>query len=178
MPVFNWSAGPEQTIVLPHFWVYWAFAIPLTFLVIAVWVLFMAWSEFHRKRNHTKRSKQRTGRSRAKHSHRSFLSRIQARRKQVRSKSDLENMNEIQSRDKTNPEQQDTVEQIVHMKSANTSKILVGGELEDTKQRRANYSRGYDYLFPRIDPDSAPHVDAIRSSDTKLDYFGWTGTLD
>jgi len=80
-------------------------------------------------------------------------------------------MNEIHSREKTNPEQQETIEQIVHMDSTNTSTKLVGGEHEETKQKRVNFSIGYDYLFPRIDPDSTPQVDAISSSETKLDYF-------
>lgn len=172
MPVFNWSAGPDQTIVLPRFWVYWAFAIPLTFIVLAVWLLFMAWSELRRKRSHAKRQKRVIGRLSATHSPRSVLSRIQARRKQVRSEPDPENINEIHSGNWTNLEQQETADQIVHVDSTNTNTILMGGEQEKTKQRRANYSRGYDYLFPRIDPDSAPQVDAISSSETKLDDFG------
>src|SRR5215469_50845 len=96
MPMFNWSAGPGQTIVLPHFWVYWAFAIPLTFFVLTVWLLFMAWSELRRKR--------------------------------IRPESDPENMNETLPRDKATLEQQETIEQIVHMNSTNTGTILVGGE--------------------------------------------------
>ena len=177
MPMFNWSAGPGQTIVLPHFWVYWAFAIPLTFFVLSAWLLFMAWSELRRKRNHGKRQKRRIGRMNVKQPSRFFLSRMNVRRKRIRPESDPENMNETLPRDKATLEQQETIEQIVHMNSTNTGTILVGGEHKETKQRRANYSRGYDYLFPRIDPDPDPQVDAMSSSDTKLDDFDRSATL-
>jgi hypothetical protein len=55
--MFNWSAGPDQAIILPYFWVYWAFAIPLTFFVLSVWVLFMAWSELRRQKKPCEASK-------------------------------------------------------------------------------------------------------------------------
>ena len=37
MPLFNWQANSSGEIIGPHFWVYWAFAIPLTGLVIGMW---------------------------------------------------------------------------------------------------------------------------------------------
>ena len=175
MPMFDWSAGPGQTVVFPHFWVYWAFAIPLTVLVLALWLLFMSWSELRRKRSHGKRQKRRVGRSNAKHPFRSFLSRIQTRRKRTGPDSGPEKTNEAHPRDMTTPAQQKTIKQIEHTDSANTGTTFVKGEREESKQRSANYGGGYDYLFPRIDPDSDPQEDAMSSSETKLDDLGWSG---
>ena len=175
--MFNWSAESGQTIILRHFWVYWAFAIPLTLFVLAVWLLFMTWSELRRKRNHGKRQKRRIGRLNAKHPSGSLFSRIKVRRKRIRAESDPENMNETRPRDKATPEQQETVEQIVYMDAANTETILVGGKHEESKQRRVDYRTGYDYLFPRIDPDPDPPVDAMGTSQSKLGDLDRSRTL-
>jgi len=90
-------------------------------------------------------SKRRICRLNAKHPSRSFFSRMKVRRKRIRPESDPENMNETRPRDKATVEQQEMIEQIVHIDSTNTDTILVGSKHEETKQRRANYSRGYDY---------------------------------
>jgi hypothetical protein len=37
MPVFDWQASSKTNIVGPYFWVYWAFSIPLTVLVLGIW---------------------------------------------------------------------------------------------------------------------------------------------
>ena len=38
MPMFEWNLQPGQT-VSGQFWIYWAVTLPLTFAVIAVWLL-------------------------------------------------------------------------------------------------------------------------------------------
>ena len=86
-------------------------------------------------------------------------------------------MNEANPRDKATLEHQETVEQIVHMGSTNAGTMLVGSEHKEIKQKRANFSRGYDYLFPRIDPDPDPQIDAMSSSETKLNDLDRSGIL-
>ena len=41
MPLFNWQANSSGEIVGAYFWVYWAFAIPLTGLVLGAWVVWI-----------------------------------------------------------------------------------------------------------------------------------------
>lgn len=39
MPLFEWDAVAEGIVVSKRFWIYWAVTVPLTFLTLAVWVL-------------------------------------------------------------------------------------------------------------------------------------------
>ena len=39
IPVFNWDANPGTSILSYRFWYYWATTVPLTVLVLLVWVL-------------------------------------------------------------------------------------------------------------------------------------------
>lgn len=39
MPLFEWDAVGEGMVVSNRFWIYWAVTVPLTFLTLAVWVL-------------------------------------------------------------------------------------------------------------------------------------------
>jgi hypothetical protein len=41
MPLFNWQASSSGDIIGPHFWVYWAFTIPLTGLVLGSWAVWI-----------------------------------------------------------------------------------------------------------------------------------------
>ena len=41
VPMFNWQASGEGTVVSGRIWIYWAFTIPLTIIVIIVWFLWM-----------------------------------------------------------------------------------------------------------------------------------------
>jgi hypothetical protein len=41
MPLFDWQASTEWEIIGPHFWVYWAVAIPLTLLVLGFWAVWI-----------------------------------------------------------------------------------------------------------------------------------------
>lgn len=41
MPLFDWQASSKGSIVGQYFWVYWAFAIPLTALVLGAWMLWV-----------------------------------------------------------------------------------------------------------------------------------------
>jgi hypothetical protein len=38
-PLFNWDAGPGETVVIARFWIYWAVTVPLTLVTIASWLL-------------------------------------------------------------------------------------------------------------------------------------------
>lgn len=38
MPLFEWDAVGEGTVVSKRFWIYWAVTVPLTFLTLVVWV--------------------------------------------------------------------------------------------------------------------------------------------
>ena len=40
MPMFDWDLAPGQT-VSSDFWVYWAVTLPLTFVVLAIWLLWI-----------------------------------------------------------------------------------------------------------------------------------------
>ncbi|MCJ1324670.1 hypothetical protein MMC10_001332 [Thelotrema lepadinum] len=37
VPVFNWDAGPDVSVVTYRFWYYWATTLPLTALVLLIW---------------------------------------------------------------------------------------------------------------------------------------------
>lgn len=39
MSFFNWAAQPGQPVVSARFWIYWAFTIPITLLVLSLWLL-------------------------------------------------------------------------------------------------------------------------------------------
>ena len=39
IPVFDWDAGTNQSIVSSRLWMYWAVTIPLTILTIVPWLL-------------------------------------------------------------------------------------------------------------------------------------------
>lgn len=53
LPVFQWNATP---VLQPRFWVYWAFTIPFTVLVFAVWFIATSISE---RKNYLADQKQR-----------------------------------------------------------------------------------------------------------------------
>ena len=38
IPVFNWDAGPNVSILSSRFWYYWATTLPLTAIVLLIWV--------------------------------------------------------------------------------------------------------------------------------------------
>lgn len=37
MPLFNWDAETWNNVVKARFWIYWAVAIPLTIVTLAIW---------------------------------------------------------------------------------------------------------------------------------------------
>jgi hypothetical protein len=39
MSMFDWHAAPQQAVISHRFWVYWAFTVPVTFLVF-IWFYF------------------------------------------------------------------------------------------------------------------------------------------
>ena len=39
MPLFEWDAVDDGTVVSKRFWIYWAVTVPLTILTLVVWVL-------------------------------------------------------------------------------------------------------------------------------------------
>jgi len=41
MPLFNWDAADPSEIRKPRFYIYWVVTLPCTFLVIAVWILWI-----------------------------------------------------------------------------------------------------------------------------------------
>ena len=41
MPLFDWQASRDSSIVSEHFWIYWAVTIPLTVVVIAIWFVWI-----------------------------------------------------------------------------------------------------------------------------------------
>ena len=41
MPLFDWQATSKGAVVGPYFWIYWAFAIPLTALVLGTWAVWI-----------------------------------------------------------------------------------------------------------------------------------------
>ena len=41
MPLFNWQASENASILSDHFWIYWAVTVPLTIAVIAVWFVWI-----------------------------------------------------------------------------------------------------------------------------------------
>ena len=45
MSMFNWQAPPGTNILSSRFWVYWAVTIPLTLLVLTVWLF---WLHLHK----------------------------------------------------------------------------------------------------------------------------------
>lgn len=45
MSVFDWSQ-PQGVVVSPHFWIFWAVVLPLTFTLMASW---FAWFYLYRK---------------------------------------------------------------------------------------------------------------------------------
>lgn len=47
MELFNWSPENGEPIVNPRFWIFWAVAVPLTLVVLTVWLL---WLKMHRRR--------------------------------------------------------------------------------------------------------------------------------
>ncbi|KAF6823621.1 hypothetical protein CMUS01_10612 [Colletotrichum musicola] len=47
MELFNWSPENGEPIVSPRFWIFWAVAVPLTLVVLTVWLL---WLKMHRRR--------------------------------------------------------------------------------------------------------------------------------
>lgn len=41
MPLFNWNADRVSKVATPYAWIYLAVALPLTFVVLAIWVLWI-----------------------------------------------------------------------------------------------------------------------------------------
>jgi len=41
MPLFNWGADRVSKVATPYAWIYLAVALPLTFVVLAIWVLWI-----------------------------------------------------------------------------------------------------------------------------------------
>ncbi|KAF9880188.1 hypothetical protein CkaCkLH20_02142 [Colletotrichum karsti] len=57
MELFNWSPENGESTVNPRFWIFWAVAVPLTLVVLTVWLL---WLKMHRRREE-RRSKASAG---------------------------------------------------------------------------------------------------------------------
>ena len=50
MPILDWNADRASTVVTPHAWLYLAVTLPLTVLVLSVWVGWVLVSErMHRE---------------------------------------------------------------------------------------------------------------------------------
>lgn len=47
--MFDWKAGPESNVMSRHIWIYWAVTIPLTLLVLLIWVIWMKRQYLSRK---------------------------------------------------------------------------------------------------------------------------------
>lgn len=50
MSMFNWQASANDPVLSSRFWVYWAVTVPLTLLVLAVWLF---WLRQHKTREET-----------------------------------------------------------------------------------------------------------------------------
>jgi hypothetical protein len=61
MPLLDWQAEAGQPVISHRFWIYWAVTIPLTLLVVILWIGWLLWSlrqqskENARVREHTGR---------------------------------------------------------------------------------------------------------------------------
>jgi hypothetical protein len=49
MSMFNWQAQPGDVVVSRYVWVYFAFAAPLTLIIIAIWLLWFRWMQRRHK---------------------------------------------------------------------------------------------------------------------------------
>ena len=75
MPLFNWQADTGDLVVSTRFWVYWAISIPLTVVVVLLWIIWIRMTDRRRRKEDEERAqasdpnrKQSTGRS-STHSH-------------------------------------------------------------------------------------------------------------
>ena len=41
MSMFNWAAAPGERVVSQRFWVYWAFTIPITIIIVVAFNMFV-----------------------------------------------------------------------------------------------------------------------------------------
>jgi hypothetical protein len=58
MPLFDWQASSKGGIVGQYFWIYWAFTIPLTALVLGAWTVWIQLKlKKHRKEDNEVRAR-------------------------------------------------------------------------------------------------------------------------
>ncbi|PNP60642.1 hypothetical protein FNYG_14626 [Fusarium nygamai] len=66
MPIFQWNAEPGTSVVSDRFWVYWAVTLPLTAIVVLVWLAWLRLTTRNRPAPRDKAGKTRFGDSRPK----------------------------------------------------------------------------------------------------------------
>jgi hypothetical protein len=49
MPLFEWNGDPGTSVLSDRFWVYWAVTLPLTAVILFIWLTWLVWTTKNRR---------------------------------------------------------------------------------------------------------------------------------